>query len=290
MFKRVLVPTDFTDEADQVLEYVAGLRGRGVEEVVLVHVIDIGRTTAGPVAPKIMEVIEEKLGPRQRRLSEAGFKVFPEILEGVPSTEVLRAADDKDCSLIITGSHGKLPVEEMFFGSVSEAVTRHSDVPVLLLRYSMLSDLAAAGQLNDYAKASFSKILFPTDFTEVSDAAMDELKELSEIGPGEVVTLHVIDTKRSETETENLEQLDACYIDCGRIAEQLAQRKMRATTICEVGDPVQGILAAAEKEDATMIIMGSHGRGMVREWLDGSVSLSILRQTDRPLMVIRRVA
>lgn len=290
MFKRVLVPTDFTGEADQVLEYVTGLGGHGVEEVVLAHVIDIGRATAWPVAPKIIEVIEEKLGSRQRRLSEAGFTVFPEILEGVPSAEVLRAAEDKDCSLIITGSHGKLPVEEMFFGSVSEAVTRHSDVPVLLLRYSILSDLAVAGQLKDYAAETFSKILFPTDFTDVSEAAMDELKELSEVGPGEVVTLHVVDTKRSETETENREQLEACNIDCDRIAEHFRRRKMRATTLCELGDPVEEILSAAEKEGATVIVMGSHGRGMVREWLDGSVSLSVLRQADRPLMVIRRAA
>ena len=290
MFKRVLVPTDFTDEADLVIEYVAGLREHGVEEVVLVHVVDIGRSTAWPVSPKIIEVIEEKLGDRQQRLSEAGFTVFPRILEGVPSTEVLRAAEDEECSLIVTGSHGKLPIEEMYFGSVSEAVTRHSEVPVLLLRYSILSDLGAAGKLKDYAEATFSKILFPTDFTEVSEAAMDELKELSEVGPGEVVTLHVVDTKRSETETENREQLDKCYIDCGRIAEQFRRREMRATTLCELGDPVEEILGAAEEEGATIIVMGSHGRGMVSEWLDGSVSLSVLRRGDRPLMVIRRAA
>ncbi len=290
MFRRVLVPTDFTDEADLVIEYVVGLREHGVEEVVLVHVVDLGRSTVWPVAPKIIEVIEEKLGERQRRLSEAGFTVFPRIVEGVPSTEVLRAADDEDCSLIVTGSHGKLPIEEMYFGSVSEAVTRHSDVPVLLLRYSILATMGAAGKLKDYAEATFSKILFPTDFTEVSEAAMDELEELSKVGPGEVVTLHVVDTKRSETETQNREQVNECYVDCGRIAEHLRRRKMRATTLCELGDPVEEILAAAENEGATIIVMGSHGRGMIREWLDGSVSLSVLRQADRPLMVIRRAA
>ena len=52
------------------------------------------------------------------------------------------------------------------------------------------------------------------------------------------------------------------------------------------GDPLTEILAVAEEPKASLILMGSHGKGVVREWLIGSVSLNVIRTADRPALVI----
>lgn len=290
MIEKVLVPIDFTEESDRVLVFVMGMKVFGVSEISLTHVMDVNSSTTWPVAPEIIETIEERLAKRQAKVEKAGFKVRTQILEGSPSAEVMRAAEDGGFSLIVVGSHGKTPIEEMFFGSVSEAVSRHSKVPVLLLRYEMLKEAAGAQSLLGYAAATFNKVLFPSDFSESSVGVIDKLEGLGRLGVGEVVTLHVVDTKRVETETEDMEQMDACYVDCGSVAEQLRQRKMNVSTMCRSGDPVDEILLAANDLEATVIVMGSHGKGMVKEWLDGSVSLSVLRRADRPIIIIHEAA
>jgi nucleotide-binding universal stress UspA family protein len=213
------------------------------------------------------------------------------LLEGAPSAEVLRlAAEDNGFSLIISGSHGKLPMEEMFFGSVSEAVARSCKVPILLLRYEMLKEAEQTARLADYAARMFHKVLFPSDFTDSSGGAQQTLADLKKLGAEEVVTLHVVDTKRMETETQSKEVLDNCYEDADEIADDLHKRTFKVSTMCKTGDTVSEILGTADEVEATMIIMGSHGKGLIREWLDGSVSLSVLRQADRPVMVVHPAA
>ncbi|MCK4267393.1 MAG: universal stress protein, partial [Actinomycetia bacterium] len=60
--------------------------------------------------------------------------------------------------------------------------------------------------------------------------------------------------------------------------------------ICKAGDPLREILLAAEENDASLILMGSHGKSVIREWLTGSVSLNVIRTANRPALVIHETA
>ncbi len=56
------------------------------------------------------------------------------------------------------------------------------------------------------------------------------------------------------------------------------------------GDPVERILAEADRLDADLIVMGSHSRGRLRHVILGAVSEKILRRSRRPVFVSRLVA
>lgn len=287
MFEKILVPTDFTQEADLVLGFVAGMRVLGVKEVVLAHVMDVGASPSWPASPNIMQTLESRLAERQRRLEDAGFSARSELLEGNPPTEILRLADEGGFSLIVSGSHGKLRMEELFFGSVSEAVARRSKTPVLLINYNTFKRMGGARIPAEFATRLLKRVLFPSDFTEASEGALEEMLRLSRNGLDQVVTLHVVDSRRMETETEDREQTDACYKDCARIADRLGAENVSVETRCEPGDPTERIMSVAADVDATLVVLGTHGKGLVREWLDGSVSLDVVRNIDRPVMVVR---
>jgi nucleotide-binding universal stress UspA family protein len=53
------------------------------------------------------------------------------------------------------------------------------------------------------------------------------------------------------------------------------------------GEPGEAIVAAAESENADLIVVGSHGRSGVSRFLIGSVSDYVVRHAHCPVMVVR---
>ncbi len=286
MFEKVLVPIDFTDESDRVLTFTKGLKPFGLKEITLVHVVDIGRAVVYPLPQQITSAIETRIEERRALLEREGFTTQSFILEGNPSDEILKMTRDKEYSLIVTGSHGKRLLEEILLGSVSEKISRESQTPVLLIRYDILKDIEQERPLEEYAAQIFRKVLFPSDFSRCSKEAMEVLKELKKAGVKEIVGLHIVDTKRVETETEKDEQLRACKNNTNEMMKELDDAGFKVSSLCRVGDPLTEILSVAGEVDASLILMGSHGKGVVREWLIGSVSLNVIRTADRPALVI----
>ena len=54
------------------------------------------------------------------------------------------------------------------------------------------------------------------------------------------------------------------------------------------GDPARAVLDLARARQADLIVVGSRGRGMVAGALLGSVSSSIVRDADRPVLVVKQ--
>jgi nucleotide-binding universal stress UspA family protein len=71
-------------------------------------------------------------------------------------------------------------------------------------------------------------------------------------------------------------------------AEQLAKdRGIEVDTRLLRGTPVDEIVAFADSEDADLIVIGSRGHGAVASALLGSVSRGVMRETRRPVLVVR---
>ena len=143
MFKKILYPTDFSDVSKKALNYIKQLKDAGVEEVIVLHVIDekgieaVSRYGAGSSAT-IIGLIDKEARDEgmkiEKKLRASGFKVKVRIEIGVPLREILKAEEEEKVSAIVIGSHGKTNLEQMFLGSVSEKVIRLSKSPVLIVK------------------------------------------------------------------------------------------------------------------------------------------------------------
>lgn len=145
----------------------------------------------------------------------------------------------------------------------------------------------------------FEKILYPTDFSDVSKKALGFIKQLREAGTQEVIVLHVIDQR----EIENVFRYARAYledVDPEGIRRETAEeetkaieRELKSTGFdvkirIEKGIPLTHILEVEEEEDVSLVVIGSHGKSCVEEMFLGSVSENLVRKSNKPVLVVRR--
>jgi nucleotide-binding universal stress UspA family protein len=285
MISRILIPVDFSQETDKVLQFSKGFKESGLEEIVLIHIIDV-RGVEYPVAASRKKKILTKLGERKEIFDNLGVKVKAFALEGIPHEEILNVAEKENVSLVIACSHGKRLIEEILLGSVSERIGREAKIPVLLIREEILNEIEKKGSLENSAANMFNKILFPTDFSECSEKALDSIDRLKDKGAKEIIVLHVIDTKRLETEKEKEELEKICKEKLKKIKKKLVDSGFKVKTLLKISDPLHEITEYSDKENVSLILMGSHGKSLVTEWLVGTVSLDVVRTAEKPVLVV----
>jgi len=141
----------------------------------------------------------------------------------------------------------------------------------------------------------FPKILVPTDFSDNSEKALEYAVHLSENCGSSVVLLHVIQTLasyplfvsgivteadlRREMEKEAEDRLKA-------MAQHKGNEKVKIVTRLRFGDPHEEILAGAREEQASLIVMGTHGRTGFSRALIGSVAERVVRSAAFPVLTV----
>jgi len=153
MFEKILVPLDGSELAEEVLTRVTELAKRLDSTVLLLQAVDTlsqrlialnGIEPAGAVAANVeavekaidaeKEVTETYLARLKRHFEGEGLKVESFLGEGSPADVILDLAKEQNVGLIAMTTHGRGGLGRLVFGSVSDAVLRHSTIPVLLLR------------------------------------------------------------------------------------------------------------------------------------------------------------
>jgi nucleotide-binding universal stress UspA family protein len=62
---------------------------------------------------------------------------------------------------------------------------------------------------------------------------------------------------------------------------------VQVETVIVTNTPVEAILGLAKEENVDWIVTGTHGHSGVKRFVLGSVTESVLRQADRPVLTIR---
>ncbi|RLF30400.1 MAG: hypothetical protein DRJ99_02675 [Thermoplasmata archaeon] len=72
------------------------------------------------------------------------------------------------------------------------------------------------------------------------------------------------------------------------IKDELEKTGMKVRISVKIGKPFVKIVETAKKEEVSLIVMGSHGRGMVKEMFLGSIAESVIHHATTPVMIVRR--
>lgn len=140
---KMLVAVDGSDNANRVVEFLAGKR-QWYREPLEVHLLSVQLPLAG-VNVKLFvsseslndyyrEQGEAALARAKAILAGAGVAVVPHIGVGDPAEVIVQYAESKGCEQIVMGSRGLGAVGSLVLGSVATKVLHLAKVPVLLVK------------------------------------------------------------------------------------------------------------------------------------------------------------
>ena len=139
MFRRILVPVDFTARSRRSVRAAARVAAVSRAETTLLHVIERideeGSATLAPFYRKLEKAAREKMKALLAQFSGSRLPAKAEILYGKPVAEILRFAQANRSDLIVMSSH-KLPLRKSgeSWGTISYKVGILSRCPVLLVK------------------------------------------------------------------------------------------------------------------------------------------------------------
>jgi nucleotide-binding universal stress UspA family protein len=140
-FKRILVPTDFTETSELAIEWALSLAERLGSWVTVMHAYEIpivgfpdgALVATADIATRIADAsragLESAIAKRQGRK----VKVDGILREGVAWEEINLVADEIDADLVIIGTHGRRGLARALLGSVAENVVRTARRPILTI-------------------------------------------------------------------------------------------------------------------------------------------------------------
>jgi nucleotide-binding universal stress UspA family protein len=150
---RILVPTDFSADADAALQYAIALGKPFGASIRLLHVIEdpvaAGMWSAeyytGDVTGLLVNLVrdaDERLTAIQKSLATSA-SITTETRTGAPAATIIEAAREHDDELIVMGTKGRTGLAHLLMGSVAEHVVRLAPCPVLTVRHDMRAVAAA---------------------------------------------------------------------------------------------------------------------------------------------------
>jgi nucleotide-binding universal stress UspA family protein len=289
--KNILFATDFSPCSNAALPYAFALARRyGVRlHAAYVKPNDADLLFMSPETwPAVMEEEDKRIKLHIEELEKQIQGLPHEVLtpKGKVADALARIVEEHEIDLLVLGTHGRSGVGKLFLGSVAEEIFRRSTCPVLSVGPNVPSKPNNGIQ--------FHNIVFATDFSEDSLAALPYAIFLAEEDQAQLALLHVI------------EQPAAGIADLEEVKESLLRRLRElvppeaepwchAECLLEFGrqfaPPAEQIVEVAGNHAADLIVLGLrpvHGALGLGTHL-ASTTAQILTQAACPVLTVRRM-
>jgi nucleotide-binding universal stress UspA family protein len=309
MYRSILVPLDGSLLGEQALPTAIALCKHTVARL---HIVHVRRMTGVVESPSTGEQWSDD-GARayldsvcDRVADELGESVSfailppeePQLLLASPSAQAVAQhlntyALANRIDLVVMTTHGRGGVSRAWFGSVTEALLRNTDIPLLLIRPEERADDGFG------APAAVRHILVALDGSRDAEQVLGPARELGEASNARFTLLRVIPKPvpmfeaavvagtSTDEDTERLRQ--QAERDLARAAESLRESHANVTTAAVFGEtPAKAILRYARDHDVDAIALTTHGRHALSRMVLGSVADKVIRGAECPALVVRR--
>ena len=274
--KRILVPIDFSKEAENAARVAANIARKTDSEIFLVHMLELPVTTVDPAEmnaissePQIiyfMKLAREKFEKFISLPFFKGLKVVESVQFQHAFSGIITESEKNNIDLIVMGSQGASGLQEMFIGSNTEKVVRRSKIPVLVIKKEAdefkVDDMVFASDFNKESKTTFQRVV---NFANLFEAKVHLLY---------INTIHNFNT------TKNIEKRIAEFMDDFDFSNY-------TTTIYNDISIEKGILSYARDIDADLIALNTHGRSGLSQLFNGSIGQELANHALRPVITFK---
>jgi len=284
--EKLLFVTKFEELRFDALQSLLDLRKADLEHVVFVNVIERDQVAMrrGTGYQKTEELkLREKANIRfidwAENLFEQGMEVGVYIVVGNFVQQVVSAWEKEDADIIVMGPPTKGRLEQLYSGSDITEIIRRTSTPVLVYK-----DLSQEGRKHGLP---FERPLFATNWSSADQETVNFLKGLNKVVK-KVNVINVVDENdlKGDSVTEVQKARKKSRKKLENICDIFEKEGIDASPHVYVGDTVSEIENAAQECRATMIIVGTSGKGRWRERWIGSTPQTVAEKSGFPTLVI----
>ena len=274
--KKILVPTDFSEQAENALKVAAQLAKKYNGEIYLLHMIELPPDMTNPVGDTRTSDLPEEL-----YFMKLAKKRFSEVLQEPYLTDVpvhdtvqlhqafdgiMEASKKHGCDFIVMGSQGATGFKEMFVGSNTEKVVRSSEIPVLVIK-------------KELPNFEVNNFVFATNLHSESKKALRQVVNFAELFDVKLHLLYV----NTANDFENSEDTDNHLKE---FMEGLSFNNYEFHTYNDYSVE-NGILNFAKKTNADLIGIATHGRRGLSHFFNGSISEDLVNHSSTPVVTFK---
>jgi nucleotide-binding universal stress UspA family protein len=234
---------------------------------------------------RMERVGDEILDEAMKRLRRRDLDIASRRPEGRPASRIVEEADRMPADLIVLGARGHGALERVLIGSVSSEVVDRARCPVLVAR---------GGQTR--------RILVGTDGSDQAMSAVSFVGESGLFRSAEVRVVHAVDLQpawwlgfAAESASIASEAYDAAIAGAREHAATVASMACTAleetghtvSTCVREGRPAAVLVAEAATWHADLVVVGTRGRGIVKEMFLGSTARSVLQRSSTSVLITR---
>lgn len=287
MFDRFVVVADLSAAAYALAKSLGGLYDFGARDCLLLdclgtvesETLDMGyvRPVFGRIVSELREILEKQ-----------GFLTDARIVPDIPKREIFRIAGEEGYSLVVVGAQARTLLTEALMGEAAYEIIRRCTMPVLLVR---LAEVKHGGTTSvEPVRADFGQhILFPTDFSVTADLAFETVKKMAVSGARKITLMHVQDKARIfPRQADRLDEFNR--IDTDRLTAMKAALReiadVEVDMVLKCGDPSDEIIDTIKNCPVRLVVMGSQGRGFIKDIFIGSVAHNVARHAPASVLLI----
>jgi nucleotide-binding universal stress UspA family protein len=276
---KILVPSDFSEQANNAFDLALDLSRKSGAALHLLHVVEPVTSTVGMTMPGtymdnsmdqvfMMQLMTRSKERVQQFLEDPKYQDLPVTVETAVdrlSSKVDEYVKAHGIDLIVMGTKGAGGLEEILIGSNAEKVVRHSTCPVITVRTAPIP-------------FEVKNIAFATNCEEDAPAMINLLKSMQKFFDA---TLHLvtINTPAHFQTDRDIRKKQREY------AEKCGLRNF-TLNIYNDSDEERGITYFADDIHADLIALGTHGRSGLARLFSGSIAESVVNHAKRPVLTL----
>ncbi|MBI1223584.1 MAG: hypothetical protein GC180_13360 [Bacteroidetes bacterium] len=268
---KILVPTDFSEPANNALRYARTLASMTSAEVKVLHVFNVPVVDPympGDTLEMLMQEVKAASDTKMEALLAEFAGISGECIHGFVIDDVIRYSEDWNADLIVMGTTGATGAKEVFFGSNASGVLAQSNIKVLSIPEAF----------TDHKKPS--KICYASDFTGSEELQFQIFIDLAKAWDCSLHILHVV----SDELVFTAEKAEAIY---NRIAASSNFSNIHFEEISS-NEVVGAIETYVQATGADILGMAIHRRNLLERLFTKSKTKTIANHAKIPLLAIKK--
>ena len=288
---RVLMATDGSDEARAAAAWMAQFPLPTASRLRVVSVVSIPPSpidipTVREFATALREAAKQAATEARRLLAPRFADSDALVLEGDAREAILRAAEEWSADLIVLGARGLGALAGFLLGGVSLNVARQARCSVLVVKHGadLMRGILIGIDGSDHAAVAAAFVArLPLDPAAVV-RLVGVVQPPTVPGTTPRFVQSLVRDAIAQIVKEHTVSLERAMAKAAAPLEGVVKKVEHQVL---VGHVVDTLLSTAVKNDASLVVVGARGVGTLQRLLLGSVSESVLRHADRPVLIVR---